>query len=263
MVHGSEHLVTSALAESRPIILTYHSISSGPPPLSVSPQLFGEQIEWLKNNAQVVPLRVLVDTLAGGFPLPPRTIALTFDDGYADFYHSAAPVLRQAEFSATVFLPTAFCGRSSAWAGQANGMGRQPILDWQQVLELAEQGITFGSHTVTHAELPQLSEAAVEHEIAASNADIEAHIGVPVRFFSYPYGCYNAAVRDVVSRYYCAACSTILSPISPGTDLFALPRLDAFYLRSEAVFQSLFTPHVHAYLSIRRLIRALRQFLGY
>jgi len=125
--HGYEHRMTSQIAESLPLILTYHSISSGPPPLSVSPQLFKEQIEWLKDNAEVVPFSRLVDAITGGFSLAPRTIAITFDDGYADFYHYAAPVLRRAQFSATVFLPTQFCARTSSWAGQSDEMNRQPI----------------------------------------------------------------------------------------------------------------------------------------
>jgi len=263
IVQFQQCMTSQSGADLCPIILTYHSISSGPLPLSVTPRLFSEQIEWLKDNAEVVPLSVLVDALASGKSPAPRTIAITFDDGYADFYHSAAPVLCRAGFPSTVFLPTAFCGRTSTWVGLSNDMHHQPILNWQQIRELAEHGVTFGSHTVTHAELPRLSPAAIEHEINASNADIEAHVGVPVRFFCYPYGRYNAVVRDVVSRHYCAACSTILSPVSRGTDLFTLPRLDAFYLRNKAVFRGLFTYHMHAYFFMRRLVRALREGTGY
>ena len=255
--------MTNSVAESSPIILTYHSISSGPGPLCLSRELFREQIEWLQENTQVVPLSALVDALARGVSFARRMVAITFDDGYADFYHSAAPLLGRAQLPATVFLPTQFCGRTSTWDGQSADLRGQPILSWPQIRELAEHGVVFGSHTATHPELQKLSSDAIEYEIRASNAEIETHTGAPVQLFCYPYGQYNAAVREVVARHYRAACSTILSPMADGTDLFALPRLDVYYLRNKAIFRGLFTSRINAYLAFRRLVRAVRQCTGW
>ena len=91
-----------------PVILTYHSISEGDPPLQISPSLFAEQMEWLQANVRVASLGEVVDALTERKPLPERTVVLTFDDGYSDFYSSAAPVLRRLKFPATIFVPTGF-----------------------------------------------------------------------------------------------------------------------------------------------------------
>src|SRR5260370_16396877 len=98
-------------ASHNPVILTYHSISHGDSPLKISPELFAEQMEWLRDNARVVSLSEIVAALASHRPLPERTVVLTFDDGFQDFYTSAAPLLHRWPLPPTVFLPTAYSGR--------------------------------------------------------------------------------------------------------------------------------------------------------
>ena len=108
-----------------PVILTYHSISEGHSPLQISPSLFAEQMQWLHANVRVAPLAEVVRALVDHRPLPERTVVLTFDDGFADFYSSAAPVLRRLKLPATIFVPTGLCGRTSnvARTGAAGSAG--------------------------------------------------------------------------------------------------------------------------------------------
>src|SRR5208337_4404854 len=136
-------------AAQSPVILTYHSIAEGRSPLGLSPSLFAEQMEWLRANVRVTPLSEVVDALTNRKPLPRRTVVLTFDDGYSDFYSSAAPVLRQLKFPATIFVPTGFCGGTSGWPGQSAWVKPQPLLDWHEVTTLANEGFTFGAHSIT------------------------------------------------------------------------------------------------------------------
>jgi peptidoglycan/xylan/chitin deacetylase (PgdA/CDA1 family) len=250
-------------ADTRVIILTYHSISWGPPPLCIAPSLFAWQMEWLSHHAHVITINEVQEWLAGKQVLPPHSVVLTFDDGYADFCAEAAPVLRALGFRATVFLPTGFIGKRSNWRRQPADMVDLPMLSWSQVGKLAEQGICFGSHTVNHADLVELSEAEVERECAASKSEIEAHTSSPARFFCYPYGKWNTAVRSVVARYYSAACTAALAPIERGAHLLALPRLDAYYVRPPALFERLFTRQLNGYLWFRRALRRLRYGQGY
>ena len=84
-------------ATQYPVILTYHSISEGDSPLRISPSLFEEQVEWLRTNAHVTSLAEVVSALVEGKAVPERTVVLTFDDGFRDFYSSAAPILRRFE----------------------------------------------------------------------------------------------------------------------------------------------------------------------
>ncbi len=249
--------------ELHPLILLYHSISLGPPPLCISPTLFAGHIAWLKSNAHIASLSEAVDFATAGEPLPPNTVVLTFDDGFADFYSEAAPILRRAGLPATVFLPSGFCGRTNAWPTQPAGIKEQPLLAWVQIGELAQQGVEFGSHSVTHPVLTELSEADAMHEIHASKTEVEAHTGGCVRFFAYPYGKWNPAVRELVRQEYRGACSAILGRVAPTSDPFALPRVDAYYLRSPAMFRGIFSPALRRYFSVRRLARRVRYGGGF
>src|SRR5579864_7309794 len=183
-----------------PAILTFHSISEGISPLKISPALFAEQMAWLKTNAQVLPLGDVVSALAEHRRLPERTVVLTFDDGFRDFLDAASPVLERFQFAATIFLPTGYCGRSNSWPGQPDGMQPEALLNWKQVADLANRGFIFGAHSMSHPRLPNLPLAEAEREIQGSKTEIEHHINRSVEFFAYPFGSWNSAVRDLVSK---------------------------------------------------------------
>ena len=144
--------------------------------------------------------------------------------------------------------------------GQANqhGSKEENLLSWQEVSELANDGFSFGAHSVNHPNLTALPISVAEREIVASKAQIEKQVGKPVEFFAYPYGRWNAAVRGLVGNHFQGACATAAAPVGPNCDPFALPRADINYLRHPACFQRLFTSSFVAYLSARRLVRRLR-----
>jgi peptidoglycan/xylan/chitin deacetylase (PgdA/CDA1 family) len=242
-----------------PIILTYHSVSEGDSPLKISPGLFAEQMAWLRANVRVELLKDIVAAVAGRRSLPERTVALTFDDGFRDFYSSAAPVLRRLELPATIFLPTGYCGRTNRWPGQPDWVREEALLDWQQVRELARDGFSFGAHSVNHLVLTALSVDQAEYEIADSKAQIQERTGQPVESFAYPYGRWSRLVRELVSRHYQGACSTAAGVVERNADPFALPRVDAHYIRRPALFRTLFTAPFLAYVATRRLIRRARR----
>lgn len=242
-----------------PVILTYHSISEGSSPLQISPSLFAGQMQWLCDHARVASLTEVVNALADRSPLPERTVVLTFDDGFYDFYSSAAPVLRRLNLPATLFLLTGLCGKTNNWPGQdASWISRHSLLDWQQVAELAQQGFNFGAHSISHPVLPSLAAEKVKHEIADSQAELRERTGQPVDFFAYPYGRWSPAVRAVVQEHFRAACSTGAGVVQPDADPFALPRVDVHYLRRPAWFRALFTSRFLTYVAGRRFIRRMR-----
>ena len=76
----------------------------------VRPKTFLMQCEFLKNNANVIPVDTLVKSILAGKPLPRRTVAITFDDGWRDNLENAFPVLKSLDLPAAVFLPTTFIG---------------------------------------------------------------------------------------------------------------------------------------------------------
>lgn len=246
-------------AAQHPVILTYHSVSEGDSPLEISPGLFAQQMEWLRANSRVAPLGEVVLALKERKPLPERTVVLTFDDGFRDFYTSAAPLLRRLGFPATIFLPTGYCGRTNCWPGQPDWVREEALLDWQQVAELAEGGFSFGAHTIHHPVLTALTIDEAEQEIAGSKTHIEERTGQMVEFFAYPYGRWCPAVRDLVRLHYRGACATAAGAVKPSADPFALPRADAHYFRHPALFRMLLTAPSLAYLAARRLVRRIRR----
>jgi peptidoglycan/xylan/chitin deacetylase (PgdA/CDA1 family) len=244
--------------ESRCIILAYHSISEGRPPLRVPPPLFEWQVSWLESNAHVMPLEEVVVALANRSALPDRAVALTFDDGFLDFYSSAAPLLRKARMPATVFLPTDYCGRTNRWPGQPDWVEEQPLMGWNHISELAGQGISFAPHSASHPHMTQLPDDTLVHEIVTSKQEIECRLGKPTQVFCYPYGDWDTRVRSLLTPHYLAACSTRTAIASSAADLYSLPRVDAHLVRHPALFRRLFTLLFPPYLRARGTVRKLR-----
>jgi peptidoglycan/xylan/chitin deacetylase (PgdA/CDA1 family) len=245
-------------AALKPVILTYHSISDGRSPLEISPALFAEQMEWLKANTRVAPLKEVVEALEARQKFSERSVVLTFDDGFVDFYTAAAPVLERLELSATVFLPTAHLGGKNNWPGQLAWVKPQQLMDWTHVSELAKRGIEFGSHSVSHPDLTKLSAAKLESELEKSKSEIESRTGKPAAYFCYPYGLWNPLVRDATEVTYRGACATGAGVVEANADHFALPRVDAHYVRDMKRFRTLFTGGFVRYVTVRRWIRRLR-----
>jgi peptidoglycan/xylan/chitin deacetylase (PgdA/CDA1 family) len=161
--------------------------------------------DGLRARSRVVGLD-LVAALADGGAAPPHDLAaITFDDGYADVYEHAVPVLRRLGLPATIYVATAFVGSGAPYPFEASlppaAAGRP--LDWDQLREMEATGlVTVGAHTHTHADLSVLPEAAVERELAVCNAAIAERLGRPPAHFAYPWGRTSPAARAVVVRTY-------------------------------------------------------------
>src|SRR5260370_31276092 len=130
-------------------ILMYHSIAQSTNPkfkqFAVPPALFAEHMTYLRQHSYT-PINVtqLVCMLSQGkFALPERPVVLTFDDGFADFYTNALPVLQQCGFTATLYIATGFIGSTSLWLAR-EGEATRPMLTWAQVNEIGACGIECG-----------------------------------------------------------------------------------------------------------------------
>ena len=144
-----------------------------------------------------------------------HAIALTFDDGWADFYANALPLLMKYDFTATVFVVTDYIGRTSAWDYQ-----KRQHLNWEQLEKLVDHGFEIGSHGATHCDLRGLDESRLEYEIAGSMKLLEDKLGISVRRFSYPFGRYNDRVIGAVKR----AGYTNAYALSSGAGDYAIAR---------------------------------------
>ncbi len=212
------------------IVLMYHNIAIPPSgdglkSLYVTPGMFRFQMWYLKAGGfRVVPLGKIID-LINGKTCPDRLVALTFDDGYLDFYDNAYPVLKRYGYPSTVFLSSDFVGKENVW-DCADGLGpRKKLLDWAEIVEMKDNGVVFGSHTKTHPFLTKLSQGEMADEVTGSKKVLEDRLDQSVRFFCYPYGDYNenvvAAVRDAG---YLGAVTTKRGLVHVADDAFEMRR---------------------------------------
>jgi peptidoglycan/xylan/chitin deacetylase (PgdA/CDA1 family) len=236
----------------------YHSIDASGSVVSVSPQEFAYQMALLADlGFRAISLREAVSCFAEGDGWPEKAVVLTFDDGYANFFDSAFPVLSRHGFTATVFVVSRHVGLRNNWAPPPEGLGARELLGWRQLAELAAAGLEIGSHTLTHPDLRLLPDEEAVKEMIASREEIEDHLGRPVESFAYPFGAISRASEEAARREYQAACTTVLRRVK-GDPLYSLPRVDMYYIRSRRSLENLLHGRLDSYLSIRRWARAAR-----
>ena len=174
-------------------ILMYHYIHTNPDArdrlgfaLSVTPADFAAQMDWLAGNGfHTVTLADVYDYLNGTRGLPSRPVILTFDDGYADFFNTALPILKAHDFTAVSYVVSGFIGRPG-------------YMTAAQIVEADRSGIEIGSHTVDHANLARSSAGNVMFEVVASKQALEQLLCHPVLSFCYPSGQFNGSVAAAV-----------------------------------------------------------------
>jgi peptidoglycan/xylan/chitin deacetylase (PgdA/CDA1 family) len=230
---------------SKSAILTYHSLDATGSAVSIPAGSFREQMEMLaRSRTPVVPLL--------GVQQHPGSVALTFDDGYRNFFEHALPVLMEYRFPATVFVVTGYCGLHNGWRSRQQRPAHLELMGWRELREAARLGVALGAHTVHHPDLSSLSPDEVEHELRDGRACLEDNIGQAVDTFAYPYGAWNPAVRLAVSRQFRLGCGTALRFVDSRSDPFVLPRIDVMYRRAPWWFGHLVNGFSEAFLTVQR-----------
>lgn len=214
-------------------VLAYHSISENLfgklhpyHQINTSSSVFAVQMRWLRQAGyHTIDLPEMMNSLDTGRDLS-RTVVLTFDDGYRDFYTDAFPLLKQCGFTATVFLASDRIRNTPACIEGAN------YLTWREVRELHSQGISFGSHSVTHADFRSLGPEEINYELGYSKETIEQEIGVAVDSFSYPFALpeedrdFTRYLADTLENLgYTNGVSSAIGRAKPKEARFFLPRL--------------------------------------
>ena len=178
------------------------------------------------------------DAMRTKTPMPGRPILITFDDGYRDFAYNAWPILNRHGFSALVFLVAGNVGGIADW--DASYGEPAPLMNWDDIRQLASEGVDFGSHALHHKRLDSIPLDQVREECSESRALLEATLGRSITTFSYPWGQHNEAVRRIVWRAgYRVALATHSQFSNFTDDLFALPRLEVLARFSLRDFEAL------------------------
>jgi peptidoglycan/xylan/chitin deacetylase (PgdA/CDA1 family) len=187
-----------------------------------APQTFESFIAWLVQRANVLPLANLTTTDANTGNRRP-SVALTFDDGTIDNYTVALPILTKYGCTATFFVVTSMVGRGDG-------------LTASMLREMVAQGMTIGSHSVSHPHLTSISTSQIWSEVSDSRERLSQMTGADCTEFSYPYGDYNKPIKEMVRRagYHRAVTA---SEMKVPTDAFEMPRTTIFDLTWSPLFQ--------------------------
>jgi peptidoglycan/xylan/chitin deacetylase (PgdA/CDA1 family) len=203
----------------RSVILTYHSVGARDHEMNVTPADFAEQMRWLADHREVIPVARAASGDAG--------VAITFDDGYRDNLTEAAAILDRWPLAAAVFAVPGRMGEHLDHDDPRDDTAR--LMTWDELGELARQGWTVGGHTMTHCRLALTGEATQRMEIAECKRAIESRIGVAVEGFAYPFGSaldYSpTSVRLAREAGYTYALSNRFGANTAESDRFELRRI--------------------------------------
>jgi peptidoglycan/xylan/chitin deacetylase (PgdA/CDA1 family) len=199
----------------------YHVIAPPPagapyPGLYVLPDLFAQQMRALKAAGWVaVTLDQLRAYWTKGARLPPgKPIVLTFDNGYHSQYANALPVLKRLRWVADENM-------------QLQGLPpSQGGLTDAEVRAMVNAGWELDTQGISHADLITLDSSELHYQVATARQIIRRRFGVPVNWFCYPSGHYNATVIDEVrSAGFVGSTTVVPGWAGPSSDMYTLARL--------------------------------------
>lgn len=191
------------------------------PSTNISAEVFRQQLEYLqRQQIAVLSLEEVAARLAAGDPLPEESAALAVDDAYRTFYDVAMPLIREYRMPVTLFVNT-------------DAVGTPGYMNWDELRELAAEGVEIGNHTASHAYLverrPDETQAAweqrIRNDILRAQDAFAEHLGMQPSLFAYPYGEYSPEVVGVVEQLgFTAAFAQQSGVIHEGHPRYTLPR---------------------------------------
>ena len=196
-------------------ILTYHRIAEDPrDPFAVAPGDFAAQMEAVAATGVAEPLEKSLEQMRQGKDRQPR-IALTFDDGTADFLTDALPVLTRLGLPATLYVSPA-------------RVGDPGFLDWDALQTVSATGVQIGSHGLDHRSLGRIPPEEVWIQVWESRRRLQDRLRVPVASLAYPYGTvrdFNEGVKGSARKAgYASACTSVNGVNRNSTDPLELRR---------------------------------------
>ena len=175
-------------------MLMYHYIEDPPPnadsirfALSVPPNLFAAHLDVIRAlGFETISVRDVINHLTLGAPLPTKPIVLTFDDGYANHFTHALPLLTERGMVGTFFVISEFPHR-----------GHPSYMTWDQIRQMVRAGMEIESHARLHESLAGQSEAYLREQARGGVLTFEQELGYTPRVIAYPMGFYDQRVIDI------------------------------------------------------------------
>ncbi|MBM2817607.1 MAG: NodB y protein [Parcubacteria group bacterium] len=215
-------------------ILVYHrvaDVSHDPLQLCVSPQNFRKQIIYLKENFNLIPLSQMINDLKS-HKIKEKSVAITFDDGYADNLYTALPILEELNAPATIFITTGNIDSQEDfyWDKNTAKEDRGRSMTIEELKKISTHPlIEVGAHTVYHPNLRKIVTDKQYEEINQSKIMLERILDKKIVGFAYPFGSKKSFSKSTISEVKKAgfrfACANTQEKIYFFSDLFAIPRI--------------------------------------
>lgn len=191
------------------------------PSTNISAEIFTQQLEYAKaQNIEVISLGEVATRLAGGRALPEHAVSFCVDDAFRSFYDVGMPIIRRYDVPVTLFVNT-------------DAVGTSGYLSWDELKELAEEGVEIGNHTANHAYLVELQpeetyqqwQKRIRDDIEKAQQQFNKHLGFKPTLFAYPYGEYSTGVIEIIKGIgFKAAFAQQSGVIHPDHNRYILPR---------------------------------------
>ena len=211
-------------------ILCYHAVDPAwESRLSVPPQLFAKQCEWLKRHRKVLALTDAAPRARVSGALPRGMTAMSFDDGMSSLYDHAWPALTRYGIPATIFLVAQTLtaeGKKVDWVDHPPP-GGLATLSREQILEMQESGVAFGSHSLSHRDLVDLGDEECRQDLARSKEILEDVLGKRVTMLAYPRGLHDERVHIAARRAGFEFGFGTSKPVRPQGPL-SIPRIGVY-----------------------------------
>jgi peptidoglycan/xylan/chitin deacetylase (PgdA/CDA1 family) len=196
------------------VILVYHRVGEDQfPDSNIGADQFAAELDELKTGGyNVMKLPDIVAAIREERTLPPRTVAITFDGGMRSVLEKAAPLLIQNNLPFTLFIAP----------GQASGASPQ-YMHWDELRRLARSPlVSFGLHPALYT---RLQDKELLAQINSARAQFREQMRIEPALFSYPFGEYDLAFRNLIEKQgFAAAFGEQSGVLHPGSDIFAIPR---------------------------------------
>jgi peptidoglycan/xylan/chitin deacetylase (PgdA/CDA1 family) len=246
-----------ALSARRRIpILLYHSVDDSGSVISMTPTEFKEHMKYLKaKEYQTISLYKFAESIRRDETPLSRSVVITFDDGFKNNYSEAFPILCKYGFTATIFIVTNHVDGICSWDGHES-IPQMPLLSWQEIQEMSNHGIEFGSHGCSHSYLTQISEEKMNRELSESKSTIETQLGKPVSFFCHPYGDTDQKTQQAAKEcgYLGAFGGLSYSLSNSNVNLYNLHRIGTARFRSIQDFKAGLVGTYDWYIKMKRII---------
>ncbi|MCM8816743.1 MAG: polysaccharide deacetylase family protein [Candidatus Omnitrophica bacterium] len=214
------------------MILAYHRINPWyKDALTVDPEMFEKHIKYLlEKGFKPVSLYQYVEELNQRN----KNFCISFDDGFADNFLFAFPIIKKYKLRPIIFLTAHFIGTEKLPKNYVDRK-KDRYLRWKEVHEMLHSNIDFGSHTLTHPDLTTLDRKDAWNEILESKKFIQKNIGRKIDFFCYPYGKQNEKIREMVKN--AGYRGAVITNLKGKIDLYSLPRIGIYGHNSFLIFK--------------------------